>query len=170
MQLHLVVKVDAFASICYGRLMTSKDDAPGLDSITAWARLVRTSRSLLSSIEHSLKQNGLPPLIWYDVLHEIAAAGEAGLRPFEIQQRMLLEQYGVSRLLARMQKQGLIARSSCADDGRGHSVVITASGLKMRRDIWAVYGPAIEDNVGKRLSKPERAALIELLGKLADAD
>ncbi len=150
--------------------MKNRQTKPEPESVAAWAKLVRTSGTLLANIESRLKQNGLPPLIWYDVLHEVARAGAAGLRPFEIQQRMLLEQYGVSRLLARMQKRGLIERVDCLDDGRGHSVAITSAGLQMRRDIWAVYGPAIERVVGAGLSKTERADLMELLGKLTDAD
>ena len=150
--------------------MKNRQTKPDPESVAAWAKLVRTSGTLLTNIEAQLKQNGLPPLIWYDVLHEIAQAGATGLRPFEIQQRMLLEQYGVSRLLARIQKQGLIERVDCTVDGRGHSVAITSAGLQMRRDIWTVYGPAIERVVGAGLSKSERAVLIELLGKLTDAD
>lgn len=150
--------------------MKNRQTKPEPESVAVWVKLVRTSGTLLADIESQLKQNDLPRLIWYDVLHEIAKAGATGLRPFEIQQRMLLEQYGVSRLLARIQKQGLIERVDCTDDGRGHSVAITPAGLQMRRDIWAVYGPAIERAVGAGLSKSERAVLTELLGKLTDAD
>lgn len=150
--------------------MNIRQTKPEPDTVAAWAKLVRTSGNLLAKIESRLKRSGLPPLIWYDVLHEIACAGETGLRPFEIQQRILLEQYGVSRLLARMRKQGLIERVDCTDDGRGHSVAITLAGLQMRRDIWAVYGPAIEWVVGAGLSKSERADLMRLLGKLTDVD
>ena len=54
----------------------------------------------IEAVEARLKAADLPPLGWYDVLLELEKAGEAGLRPFELQARLLLPQYGVSPTLA----------------------------------------------------------------------
>ena len=62
--------------------MTEKA-TPSPEAITAWARLMRVSRQLVERAEDTLKESGLPPLAWYDVLHELAEAGEGGLRPFQ---------------------------------------------------------------------------------------
>lgn len=146
--------------------MTKKSPSP--EAITAWARLVRVSRQLIERTEDALKANGLPPLAWYDVLHELAEAGEGGLRPFELIDRVLLAQYGVSRLLARLEADGLVEKLPVADDGRGQTVRITASGREMRRRIWAVYGACIADRMGDRLSAQDLKTLASLLGRLRD--
>ncbi|PBC12195.1 MarR family winged helix-turn-helix transcriptional regulator [Mesorhizobium sp. WSM3859] len=146
--------------------MTKK--SPSLEAIAAWARLVRVSRQLVESTEDALKANGLPPLAWYDVLHELAEAGEGGLRPFELIDRVLLAQYGVSRLLARLEADGLVEKLPVSDDGRGQTVRITASGREMRRCIWAVYGACIADRMGDRLSVQDLKTLASLLGRLRD--
>ena len=144
--------------------MTSNNPRP--EAVRAWALLMRVSRQLLERVEDDLKRAGLPPLVWYDVLHELADSGEVGLRPSQIVESMLLAQYNVSRLLARMEKQGLVARSGVDGDGRGQMVCVTEKGRKLRRDMWEVYGPAIAELVDGRLDHGELASLARLLTNL----
>lgn len=144
--------------------MTRRSPSP--EAIKAWARLARVSRQLVESTEDALKAAALPPLAWYDVLHELAEAGEGGLRPFELIDRVLLAQYNVSRLLARLEADGLVEKLPVADDGRGQRVRVTEGGRAMRRRIWAVYGGSIAELMDDRLSTEEMEALSALLGKL----
>ena len=139
---------------------------PSPEAITAWARLMRVSRQLVESAEDALKEGGLPPLAWYDVLHELAEAGEGGLRPFQLIERTLFAQYNVSRLLARLEADGVVEKLPVADDGRGQTIRITARGRKMRRQMWAVYGRSITELVGAKLSADELNIVSTLLGRL----
>lgn len=142
--------------------------APSEESVLAWARLMRVSRQLSEKVEDALKKGGLPPLAWYDALHEIAAAGEEGMRPFLLIDRMLLVQYNVSRLLARLEGEGLIEKHDVPGDGRGQTVRITEAGRDLRRRMWAVYGQAIDGLVGRKLGKADLVTLAGLLGRLRD--
>ncbi|RRI06888.1 MarR family transcriptional regulator [Mesorhizobium tamadayense] len=146
--------------------MTKRSPSP--ETIKAWGRLMRVSRQLVEKTEDTLKTSGLPPLAWYDVLHELAEAGEGGLRPFELIDRVLLAQYNVSRLLARLEADGLVEKLPVSDDGRGQTVRITPAGRETRRRIWAVYGASIADLMGDRLSAKELETLAALLGRLRD--
>jgi len=145
--------------------MTEKA-TPSPAAIKGWARLMRVSRQLAESAEASLKAGGLTPLAWYDVLHELAEAGEGGLRPFQLIERTLFAQYNISRLLARLEADGLVEKLRVADDGRGQTIRITAKGRETRRQMWTVYGKSIADLVGARLSQNELDTLSGLLGRL----
>ncbi len=140
---------------------------PTEDVIATWAQLMRVSRTILENIEGELKEAGLPPLVWYDILHELAPAQKRGLRPFELVERMLLAQYNTSRLLARMEKEGLVERGMCPEDGRGQVVRITDAGRAMRKRIWEVYGPAIQKYFGNSLTSAQTRQLVEILRKLS---
>ena len=146
--------------------MTRRTPSP--EAVKTWGRLMRVSRQLVERTEDALKAGGLPPLAWYDVLHELAEAGEGGLRPFELVDRILLAQYNVSRLLARLEADSLVERLAVADDGRGQTVRITPGGRDMRRRIWSIYGKAIAELMGDKLSSEELEALAALLGRLRD--
>ena len=145
--------------------MTEKA-TPSPEAITAWARLMRVSRQLVERAEDTLKESGLPPLAWYDVLHELAEAGEGGLRPFQLIERTLFAQYNISRLLARLEADGLVEKLPVADDGRGQTIRITAKGRETRRRMWAIYGRSIAELVGARLSPDELNMVSALLGRL----
>jgi DNA-binding MarR family transcriptional regulator len=134
--------------------------------VKVWGRLIRARETLLGAIERDLKAAGLPPLGWYDVLLELSRAAEGRLRPFEIERETLLAQYNLSRLLDRLEKEGLIRREPCADDARGQWVVITEKGRALQARTWKVYARAIQSHVGEKLDEKAAAQLAELLGRL----
>ena len=99
---------------------------------------MRARERLLGLIEADLKTAGMPPLAWYDVLWELARSQSDRLRPYELEERTLLAQYNLSRLIDRLEKEGLVAREVFAEDGRGRWVVITEEGRATAKQIPAV--------------------------------
>ncbi len=142
---------------------------PGNDVIRVWTRLMRAQQTALAEIETALKQADLPPLAWYDVLLELDRAAPDGLRPFALERALLLPQYGLSRLLDRIEAAGYLERRPCPEDGRGQIVVISKSGKALRRRMWPVYARALNAAIGDRLAAAEAKALAALLDKLLDA-
>ncbi|WP_426231121.1 MarR family winged helix-turn-helix transcriptional regulator [Pararhizobium sp. DWP3-4] len=141
--------------------------APSADVTQAWINLMRAQQRVLGAIERDFKHAGMPPLSWYDVLWELARAQDGRLRPFEIEERTLLAQYNLSRLIDRLEKEGLVARRTFDDDGRGRWVVITNKGRSLREAMWEVYGRSIARHVGAELQETEATQLAGLLSKLA---
>lgn len=150
--------------------MTTKPAKPSPETIRAWARLVRAQQTVLGAVEAELKQAGFPPLAWYDVLLELARAPAGRLRPYEIEREILLAQYNLSRLLDRLEREGLIARQPCDIDGRGQWVILTETGRVLQARMWKVYARAIERHVGAKLDNEEAHILAGLLGRLIAAD
>jgi DNA-binding MarR family transcriptional regulator len=137
--------------------------------IRAWARLVRAQQQALAAVEADLKAAGFPPLGWYDVLLELSRADGGELRPFALEQQLLLAQYNLSRLIDRLETAGYVERRTCPEDGRGQVVAITASGRALVKRMWPTYRAAIGRHVGAKLSEDEAARLATLLGKLTGA-
>ncbi|MBB3592857.1 DNA-binding MarR family transcriptional regulator [Rhizobium sp. BK529] len=133
--------------------------------VSAWTRLMRARERLLGLIEADLKAAGMPPLAWYDVLWELARSQSGRLRPYEIEERTLLAQYNLSRLIDRLEKEGLVGREVFEQDGRGRWVVITDAGRQLRERMWTVYGKAIETHVGCKLAEGEAKMLAGLLDR-----
>lgn len=136
------------------------------DTELVWTRMVSITGALVDRVEAALKEQGLPPLSWYDVLLEVERAGPDGIRPFEIKERLLLPQYGTSRLLKRLAEAGLVATSDCEADGRGQVVTLTDRGRDIRGRMWPVYAGALRENVEARLTPEEARQLSDLLSKL----
>lgn len=131
-----------------------------------WVRLMRSQRRIFESIERDLEAAGCPPLAWYDVMLELDRAEDGRLRPMEIEKRTLFAQPNLSRMIGRLEQEGLVRREAFSDDGRGHWVVITDKGRHERAAMWEVYGAAIQKHFGARLTNDQAEQLADLLGKL----
>lgn len=150
---------------CY--CVSMPDRIPTNTVIIAWARLMRAQRLALHNVEADLKNAGQPPLGWYDALLELKRAGDNGLRPVELEGRLLLAQHNISRLVDRLEAAGHVERRPCNDDGRGQMIVITQQGQELLKRMWPIYRAAIQCHVGSKLDGEVAASeLAKLLEKL----
>jgi len=147
--------------------MAPLEKHPSEEALAAWPRFLRVSRALVGAVEADLKAAGLPALAWYDALLELRRAGKAGLRPYELQAHMLLEQYNLSRLSDRLARAGYVERLPCPEDRRGQRLRITAEGRALLNAMWPVYRAAIARHFSVKLDTREVAQLRALLTKLA---
>ncbi|MEF0863889.1 MULTISPECIES: MarR family winged helix-turn-helix transcriptional regulator [Rhizobium] len=133
----------------------------------AWVRLMRAQQLVFAAIERDLKTADLPPLGWYDVLLELSRAEDGKLRPYEIEQRTLLAQHNLSRLLDRMERANLVQREVFIDDGRGRWVIVTDAGRAIQARMWTVYASALQRHVGDKLDDARADQLADLLAALS---
>lgn len=130
----------------------------------AWVALQHRAPALLEQVETTLKQAGFPSLEVYDVLWALEREGP--LRQRDLASFMLIARYSVSRLIDRMEGEGLVVRRLCPEDARGQFIHPTAAGLKLRKAMWAVYGKAMREALSP-LDEKETRQLAALLAKLA---
>ena len=131
-----------------------------------WARIVRVKQALEGVIERELKRAGVLPLAWYNVLLELERAPEGRLAPRDLEREILIAQYNLSRLLDRLEREGLVRRKGFPGDARRQLVEITSAGRKRRAETWPVYAAAVESYAGQRLPAGELRLLLDLLGRL----
>ncbi|MBY0563058.1 MAG: MarR family winged helix-turn-helix transcriptional regulator [Hyphomonadaceae bacterium] len=130
----------------------------------AWVALQRFGPALLDRVETELKAAGFPALEWYDVLWAIEREGP--LRQRDLAGHMLIARYSISRLVDRMEEDGVVTRRECPEDGRGQMVHATPAGLNLRKAMWSVYGKAMREALAP-LSEKEKLQLTAILTKLA---
>lgn len=137
------------------------------DAVTdAWVGLIRAEKAIVGQIEAELKAAGFPTLAWYDVLLHLKYRPDGCSSPKEIEETVLFEQYNLSRLLDRMEAEGLVRRIPYPGDKRRQLVEITAEGRVLQKRMWSVYGPAINRFIGGPLTEAEAEQLAALLLKL----
>ena len=130
----------------------------------AWVAVQRFGRAALERVEGHVESKGFPSLEWYDVLWALERLGP--VRQRDLAENMLVARYSISRLLDRMEAEGLVERRTCPEDGRGQMVHATEAGAALRKRIWVgAYREAIQSSFSA-LSEDEAAQLAELLSKL----
>lgn len=132
----------------------------------AWIGFVKSQQSVLERVDKKFKAGGFPPLSWYDLLLELEKAKGGRLRQKELGELILLSKYNVSRLLDRLEKQGLIKREPCEEDTRGVFAVITPKGKKLRNKMWPVYYKSIKENFLSKFNEKELKQIIRLSERL----
>jgi DNA-binding MarR family transcriptional regulator len=100
----------------------------GARDAAAWSGLLRTRERLMHELDRELEQAHGLSLAEYDVLVQLGAAGERGLRMAELADAVLLTRSGLTRLVDRLEQQGLVARKRCPSDLRGMHAVLTGAG------------------------------------------
>src|SRR5207247_1234860 len=107
--------------------------------IEIWRAFLDAHALALGAVERDLAAAGMPPPSWYDVLWSLARAPEGRMRIHAVADAVLLSRSGLSRLLDRMESEGLITRAACPSDRRGAYAVITGDGKAALRRMWPVY-------------------------------
>jgi DNA-binding MarR family transcriptional regulator len=88
------------------------DPSPLLAYSRLFFALQRINRTIMPGIERTLKTEGITDPIWYEILLAAEEAGETGVRMLDLERRLFVAQYALSRHVARIEKAGLIRRTS----------------------------------------------------------
>jgi DNA-binding MarR family transcriptional regulator len=97
----------------------------------AWRGMLRVHAALVRELDAELDAVHDLPLSSYDVLIYLQAAPGRRLRMAELADSVLLSRSGVTRLVDRLEREGLIVRDTCTSDGRGCFAVLTDAGEEM---------------------------------------
>ena len=116
------------------------------EQLSAWRAFLRAHSTMLRRIGSDLEEAGLPPLSWYDVLAALRDAEDRRLRQIELAERVLLSTSGLSRLVDRIERDGLVRRVSCPTDRRSFNVELTLEGAEMLERMWPVYARGIAED------------------------
>jgi DNA-binding MarR family transcriptional regulator len=107
--------------------------------IEVWRTFLRAHAHTMRELERELLAETGMPLGWYDVLLQLAEAPERRLRMADLADRVLLSRSGLTRLIDRLQAEGLVRREPSPDDARGTFTVLTAEGLARLRGAAPVH-------------------------------
>ncbi|MDP9496424.1 MAG: MarR family transcriptional regulator, partial [Actinomycetota bacterium] len=93
--------------------------------MAAWRTFLRAHAVLVRRLEAELVAEHDLPLASYDVLVQLSEAPQQRLRMTELADRVLLSRSGLTRLVDRLVRDGLVERQACSEDARGMLAVLT---------------------------------------------
>src|SRR5258707_13849931 len=94
----------------------------------AWRGMLRVHSALVKALDAELLAAHGLPLTSYEVLINLQAAPGRRRRMAELADGVLLSRSGTTRLVDRLERDGLLERDTCDSDGRGCFAGLTASG------------------------------------------
>src|SRR3954463_16691506 len=136
------------------------------DHLDAWRAMLNTHARLTTQVEAALAATGLPQLAWYDVLWALQRAPGKALRMGELADAVTISRSGLTRLVDRIEAEGLLERKPSPEDRRAIDVVITSDGSKLLRKMWPGYEKVLRAQFAAKRSRQEARALSKALAKI----
>jgi DNA-binding MarR family transcriptional regulator len=133
--------------------------------LEVWKQLQWATALIMARFRRDLAESGLS-LEEFDVLVHLAWAPSAKLPLHELTASMVvadaLSRSGITRLLDRMERDGLIRRTTSASDRRRFYVSLTARGRRRFDQLW----PGHVDGIRRYFAEPLTAGDIGELGRI----
>ncbi len=129
------------------------------EQLAAWRGLLRVHSALVKSLDAELIAGHELPLSSYEVLINLQAAPGRRRRMAELADSVLLSRSGMTRLVDRLERDGLLERDTCASDGRGTFAVLTDAGEDMLRRARATHLDGVRERFLRHFSEGELRSL-----------
>ena len=134
--------------------------------LAAWRALLASHAALVGRLGEELQEEKGLPLPWYEVLLWLGQAPDGHMRMGELADSLLLTPSGVTRLIDRMETEGLVQRQQCPSDRRGWNAVITAAGRTRLRAAAPVHLRGVERHFSRHITDDEADLIADVLGRV----
>jgi DNA-binding MarR family transcriptional regulator len=139
------------------------------EQLATWRTFITTHAVIINLIEQDLAGAQQLPLSSYDVLLSLVIAPNRRLRMHELAQAVVLSRSGLTRLVDRLEREGLLTRDRSGPDRRATYAVLTLKGLRAFRRAWPIYANGILKHFIQHLTPEETHALKHMLQNVLNA-
>jgi DNA-binding MarR family transcriptional regulator len=133
----------------------------------AWEALLRAQATLSREFERDGYWGDLLPRE-YGVMYALSKDSE-GLRITDLGKDALLTQAGISRLISRLEKRGLVERRDDPDDARACRIRLTVKGVEVQRRVGRAHARHVATAMTRALSPIQLETLRDLSRALTAA-
>lgn len=137
--------------------------------LRAWRSFLEAHAALVSVLEQELQEREDLDLTWYDVLVQLHEADDDRLRMQELADAVLLSKSGLTRLVDRMERAGLVAREACPTDRRGTFAVLTDDGRATLRRTAPEHLRGVSEHFAGHLTSDEAKVLERVFTRILGA-
>jgi DNA-binding MarR family transcriptional regulator len=137
------------------------------DEELAWRALARALIVVPRALEAELLAEHNLTLAEYAVLMNLSEEGNRSLRMSDLASRVALSLSGISRVVDRLARDGLVERRRCQSDARGFNAVLTDAGFERLRRAYPTHLRGVREHVVDHLGDLDLRTLADALARLA---
>jgi DNA-binding MarR family transcriptional regulator len=132
----------------------------------AWGSLTRTHAAIVGRLQEALTGAEFPPLPWYEVLSTLSEAPEQRLKMGELAEALVITRGGLTKLVDRLVKAGLLERTFCETDRRVSYATLMPAGADLLDEMRPVVIAELTVAFTPKLSVAEAEELCETLDRV----
>ena len=135
------------------------------EEFQAWRGLIRLRETVMREVDRRLQLDGLISLADYGVLITLVTAPGLRLRMSDLGAQRMLTPSGITRVVVRLEAQGLVRREPDPADGRAAFAALTRPGLEALRLAQVVHHATVRELYLSRLTRHDLDRLAALFEK-----
>lgn len=151
--------------------MSTTVDAPATRleqrELRAWRGMLRVHAALSKALDAQLEATHGLALSSYEVLMFVGDAEGERMRMCDLAESILLSRSGLTRLVDRLEREGLVMRASCSSDARGAYACLTPAGRQKLDAARATHLAGVRAMFLSHLSPAEQDVLGDLWTRIA---
>ena len=136
------------------------------DELAAWRGMLRVHSDMTRVLDAELTLRHGLPLTSYEVLLFLADSPDGRMRMSELADSVLLSRSGLTRLVDRLERDGLLEREQCEEDARGYFAAITDRGRTLFTEARRTHLAGVRERFLSRFSRDDLQTLGELWEKV----
>jgi DNA-binding MarR family transcriptional regulator len=129
------------------------------DQLAAWAGFLMSHARIVRALDAELEREHGLPLSSYDVLIQLSLVPDRRLRMFELADAIVLSRSGLTRLVDRLERAGLVERERGEVDPRQMYARLTDRGMEVLADATPTHIAGIKERFLERLSDEQTKQL-----------
>ncbi len=135
--------------------------------VRAWRGLLRAYGCLAKRLDTELERAHNLPLSSYEVLSTLQASSSGRMRMCDLADQAQLSRSGLTRLVDRLERDGLLERCSCDHDARGSYACLTSSGRARLKEARVTHLGVVRAQFLSHFSEEELRALADMWQRIA---
>lgn len=129
----------------------------------AWIALTQTHAAITGRLQEALTAAELPPLPWFEVLATLDRAPEQRLKMGELAEALVITRGGLTKLVDRLIKAGLLERTFCETDRRVSYATLLPAGVELLEEMRPVVRGELAAAFTANLTVPQAEELRTML-------
>lgn len=101
----------------------------------AWIAIAQTHAAVTGRLQEALTAAELPPLPWFEVLATLDRSPEQRLKMGDLAEALVITRGGLTKLVDRLIKAGLLERTFCETDRRVSYATLLPAGLDLLEEM-----------------------------------
>lgn len=129
----------------------------------AWIAVTQAHAAVTGRLQEALTGAELPPLPWFEVLATLDRAPGQRLKMGELAEALVITRGGLTKLVDRLIKAGLLERAFCETDRRVSYATLLPAGVELLEEMRPIVRAELAAAFSARLSVAQAEELREML-------
>ena len=128
---------------------------------------MRAHGCLAKRLDSELERAHRLPMTSYEVLYRLQESGGGRMRMRDLADQAQLSRSGLTRLVDRLEREGLLERCSCEHDARGSYACLTHAGRERLEEARGTHLAVVREHFFSHFSEGELSALADMWERIA---